>query len=145
MTSSLLKISEAASLALHTMAILACNPGQTISTREIAGQLKVSEAHLAKVLQRLGRAGLVKSQRGPGGGFVLGREPGEISLLDIYEVTEGPLPGRNCLLNRPACNGQCILGGLLSQVEDQVKTYFSQTRLSDLTGQFTLGGIHAAG
>jgi Rrf2 family protein len=133
---TMLKISEAASLALHTMALLATSQGTTRATWEIAKTLRVSEAHLAKVLQRLGRAGLVKSQRGPGGGFSLGRAPESISLLEVYEATEGPLDPPGCLLGRPACNGTCILGGLLDQVAAEIRTYFAQTRLSDLNSQF---------
>jgi Rrf2 family protein len=135
---NMLKISEAASLALHTMALLASSQGTKRATWEIAKTLRVSEAHLAKVLQRLGRAGLVKSQRGPGGGFSLGREPESITLLDVYEATEGPLDPPTCLLGRPACNGSCILGGLLDQVGKEIRDYFAQTRLSDLNGQFLL-------
>jgi Rrf2 family protein len=133
---NMLRISEAASLALHTMALLASNSGAKQTTWEIAKTLRVSEAHLAKVLQRLGRAGLVKSQRGPGGGFSLGRAPDTITLLDVYEATEGPLQPPGCLLGRPACNGSCILGGLLEQVGAEIRDYFAQTRLSDLKGQF---------
>jgi Rrf2 family protein len=132
--SNVLRISEAASLALHTMAYLAADPDGTHATREIACDLKVSEAHLAKVLQRLGRAGLVRSQRGPGGGFTLARRPEEITLLEVYEVTEGPLTTPDCLLGQPVCNGACILGGLLDAVGRQVRDYLSQTRLSDLRG-----------
>ncbi len=133
---NMLKISEAASLALHTMALLAADPGTTRATWEIAKTLRVSEAHLAKVLQRLGRSGLVRSQRGPGGGFTLGKDPAAITLLDVYEATEGPLESPGCLLGRPACNGSCILGGLLDQVGMQIRNYFAETRLSDLQGEF---------
>jgi len=133
---NMLKISEAASLALHTMALLAASQGTTRATWEIAKTLRVSEAHLAKVMQRLGRAGLVKSQRGPGGGFSLGRAPEAITLLDVYEATEGPLEAPGCLLGRPACNGHCILGDLLEQVGGEIRQYFAQTRLSDLRGEF---------
>lgn len=133
---NMLKISEAASLALHTMALLAASKGTTRATWEIAKTLRVSEAHLAKVMQRLGRAGLVRSQRGPGGGFSLGRAPETITLLDVYEATEGPWEAPGCLLGRPACNGNCILGDLLEQVGGQMRQYFAQTRLSDLRGEF---------
>ena len=133
---NMLRISEAASLALHTMALLASDSGSKRTTWEIAKILRVSEAHLAKVLQRLGRAGLVKSQRGPGGGFSLGRAPDAITLLDVYEATEGPWEPPACLLGRPACNGSCILGGLLEQVGAEIRDYFAQTRLSDLKGRF---------
>jgi DNA-binding IscR family transcriptional regulator len=68
----------------------------------------------------------------------LGREPESITLLDVYEATEGPLDPPTCLLGRPACNGSCILGGLLDQVGKEIRDYFAQTRLSDLNGQFLL-------
>ena len=132
----LLKISEAASLAMHTMGLLAAEPGRLISTREMASRLRVSEAHLAKVMQRLGRGGLVRSQRGPKGGFRLVRRPEDITLLEVYEATEGPLREQRCLLGNPMCSGNCIMGGLLERVGDEVRDYFATTRLSDFKGTF---------
>lgn len=110
--SHLMKVSEAASLALHSMAYLAGNPGVNVSTRQIAERLKVSEAHLSKVLQRMAQAGLVKSSRGPKGGFTLKIPAESITLLDIFETIEGRLEATDCLLGIPICNGTyCILGG----------------------------------
>lgn len=143
MMQHLLKISEAASLALHTMGLLASRPGDRVSTRELAARLKVSEAHLAKVMQRLGRAGLVRSQRGPKGGFSLQRNPDDITLLEVYEATEGTLREQRCLLGNPICNGNCILGGLLENVGAEVREYFSTTRLSDLSDSFTQEAVNA--
>lgn len=127
-----LRISEAASLALHAMALLAGDERQPRPTRELAETLKVSGHHLAKVMQRLGRAGLVASQRGPHGGFRLARRRGSISLLEVYEAVEGPLPGHTCLLGKPACNGPCALGGLMQKLGDDVKSYLARTTLGDL-------------
>jgi Rrf2 family protein len=140
---NVLKISEAASLALHTMVLLASKPRQTMSNRDIAAILKVSEAHLAKVLQRLGRAGLVNSHRGPKGGFTLGRDSQDISLLAVYEAVEGPLETKSCLLGKPVCGGKCLLGGLLHKVGSDVSDYFSQTRLSDLAFPLQSEECHA--
>jgi Rrf2 family protein len=138
-----LRLSEAASLALHTMALLAAYPQQTMTTRDIASTLRVSEAHLAKVLQRLGRAGLVASQRGPKGGFSLGKPGDQITLLDVYQAVEGPLEPPGCLLGRPACNGDCILGGLLTRMGQEVKDYFSRTKISDFSDSFQMEERHA--
>ena len=132
--SSLLRVSEAASLALHTTVFLAGNPGQTVPAREIAATLDVSEAHLAKVLQRLAKVGLVRSFRGPKGGFVLGKNEDEITLLEVYESIEGPLETSSCLFDVQACNGNgCILGDLLETVHRQVTKYLSETKLSAQT------------
>ena len=135
--SKMLKISEAASLALHTMVYLAANSKNKHSAKQIASVFGVSEAHLAKVMQRLGHAGLVKSQRGPKGGFLLGRDPEKITLLEVYEVTEGPFEFTSCLLGNPICNGSCILGGLISEVDQRVKAYLSQTTLAQLAPVFS--------
>jgi len=68
---SVLRISEAASLAMHAMMALAAQPEHRRSAQDLARQLDVSLAHLAKVLQRLAKAGYVASTRGPKGGFTL--------------------------------------------------------------------------
>ncbi len=139
--SNVLRISEAASLALHAAVFLAANPGKPISTREIASALEVSEAHLSKVMQRLARTGLVNSVRGPKGGFLLARSPARISLLEVYEAIEGRLLPANCLLGTPVCKGEgCILGDLVETLNGQVREYLSRTRLSELVGVY--GGIN---
>ncbi len=136
----MLKLSEAASLALHTMVYLAGLPGRHVSVKQIAGELGVSEAHLSKVLQRLARVRLVNSVRGPKGGFSLNRRYEEISLLDIYESIEGPLRHGHCFRTTNVCNGnECIFGGLLGEVNTQVREYLSKTRLPELAGRIGSG------
>ena len=127
-----LRISEAASLALHAMALLANGAGQTRATKEIAQSLKVSDHHLAKVMQRLNRAGLVEGMRGPRGGFRLAGKGRATTLLEVFEAVEGPLPGQSCLLGRPACAGPCALGGLLRRLGEDVRGYLADTTLGDL-------------
>jgi len=130
----MLNISEAASLAFHAMILLAAHPNRLVSTREIASSLHGSEAHLAKVLQRLVRAGLVESIRGPAGGFRLKRESSKIYLLEVFEVMEGKLTEHKCLLSSPVCgNGSCIFGGMLDSINRQVRDYFTRTRLSEFS------------
>ena len=81
--SGVLKISEAASLALHTMALLASERVGPMRIHDMARTFDISEAHLAKVLQRLSRAGLVHGTRGPRGGFMLPDGGEETTLLEI--------------------------------------------------------------
>jgi Rrf2 family protein len=132
--SSFVHISEATSLAIHALLCLASvSHGARATAPSMAETLGVSEAHLAKVLQRLSREGMVRARRGPGGGFVLGKANHEITLLQIFEAIEGPLTPTGCLLGRPRCLGhRCCLGPLLGKVEGEVRHYLSTTRLSDL-------------
>lgn len=139
MSSTLLRISEAASLALHASVIIAANPGQPVPAGSIAGLLGASEAHLAKVLQDLTKAGLVRSIRGPKGGFVLNRPAVEIALLDVFEAIEGPLNPSSCIsLHKPSfCQGSaCVLGGLTLSINNQVKQYLASHRVADFVAQF---------
>lgn len=135
----MLRISEAAVLALHAAALLSRAPGEPRSTRELAEGLAVSEAHLSKVLQRMSRHALVRSHRGPHGGWTLAADPEEVTLLEVYEAVEGPLMPSVCLLERPRCpDGGCILGDLVGSVNTQVMDYLSSTRLSTLACTLTL-------
>ncbi|KPK80903.1 MAG: hypothetical protein AMJ81_11140 [Phycisphaerae bacterium SM23_33] len=132
---NMLRISEASSLAMHTMALLAARPERRLSAGRIARILGASQAHLAKVMQRLAKAGLVGSVRGPRGGFALARPAERIALMDVYEAIEGPMPDSRCLLAKPICRGpRCILGGLLKSVNGQVRRQLESTRLSRLAG-----------
>lgn len=134
---NVLRISEAATLALHTLALLAARPGEIMSTHRIAARLEASEAHLAKVLQRLARMGLVRSIRGARGGFVLGKDPAEVTLLEAYEAIDGPLRPSTCLMGHKVCRDRgCILGGLLEEINHDVKQHLSGQRLSELTHVF---------
>ncbi len=134
----ILKISDAAAMAMHSMAILAKDADKKMTTREIANILDVSEHHLSKVLQRLTKSGMVNAVRGPRGGFTLSRDPRKVTLLQIYEEFEGELGSDNCLFEHRVCNNNgcmdrlCILGDLISYVTAQVKDYLSETRLSDV-------------
>lgn len=130
MSGSLLKISEAATIALHAMIILAKNQDKLVSVKEIATALNVSANHLSKVMQRLNKAGFIESIKGYNGGFKLAAKPEEISFLEIYETFDGKLKCGNCLLTNN-CSNNCIFGDLVSSVNNQVKEKFTQTKLSD--------------
>lgn len=130
---TMLRISEAASLAIHAMALIARESEKVHSTHGLATTLGVSEAHLSKVMQRLTRAGLVSSVRGPKGGFVIARGAGDIRLLEVFEAIEGHLELKGCLLRKPICNGtDCVLGQLLGNVNREMQDYLGNTRLSDI-------------
>lgn len=132
--SNILRISDAASLALHTMVYLAGEADGPTSAHSIATALCVSENHLAKVCQRLTRLGLVSAVRGPKGGLRLARSAEKITLIEVYEAIDGPLKPGNCLLGgRPCGRRTCILGDLMDMVNREVVRHLSETTLADLT------------
>jgi Rrf2 family protein len=131
--SKIINISEAANLALHALAMLAQNQTIRLSASTMAKELKASEHHLSKVLQRLTKAGYINSLRGPTGGFFLVCPPDKVTLLEIYELIDGKLTISNCLFNPPVCSGNnCIFGELLPEVNRIVHQHFSTKTLSDL-------------
>ncbi len=134
----ILKISDATALALHSMVHLALEPETQSTTAEIAEVFKASRHHLAKVHQRLTRAGLIYSQRGPAGGVGLAKDPHEITLLEIYEVMEGSMLCNPCLFGNDVCpRNDCVLGRLLPGLALQVRDYFEKTTLAQLAEEST--------
>lgn len=129
----MIQISEAASLALHGMMLLAQAGDRPYSVATMAEVTHASQAHLAKVLQRLAKAGLVRATRGPGGGYVLARPGAEITLLEVYEAIEGPLLIPGCLLKLDSCPMQeCLFGGVLGKMAADFKQYLANRTLHDL-------------
>jgi Rrf2 family protein len=137
--SNLLRVSEAASLGIHTMALLAKADRKHLSNGEIAEVLHGSGNTLAKVLQRLARAGLVDSVRGPGGGFALRKPAHETTLMEIFEAIEGPLDPPRCLLGTPICGAhECVLGCMIQSVNREMARHLAETSLAKLADSVCL-------
>lgn len=135
-----LKFSTALSMAFHALAVMAANPSRYYPTGELARAISASEGHLAKVMRRLVNAGLVRSVRGPGGGFVMARQPGRINLLHIYTAVEGPFEKGACLMDTPCCHEHsCIMSELVNSVNLEVFEYLRSRRLSDFSESCRLG------
>ncbi len=131
---TLVRISEATTLALHSMAMLARDGQKRFTTDVMAEKLNASGHHLAKVMQQLVKAGLVESQRGPLGGFRLCMPPEEVLLLRVFEVMEGPLSQGGCLLREPVCPGnQCRLGNLVCVLQAQIRNCLANTTLAEFS------------
>lgn len=142
----IVKLSEPASIALHAMTLLAARPDAHLSAKDLAARLPVSETHLAKVMQRLVRADLVTSVRGPGGGFALRADPRATTLLEVYEAIEGKLRVPECMFSeRPASCGLCILDDVIAEASRIILSKLAKTRLSQVAGTFTAGPLVSLG
>jgi len=132
-----IRVSEAANLAIHALAVIAASTGPLTRTREIAARLKASLAHLAKVMATLERAGLVYGARGPAGGYRLARPATRISLKEVYEAIEGPLQARSCLFGKPVCETDgCVLSDYLGGLNRELTRKLARVKVSDLIEAF---------
>jgi len=124
--------SEATYIGLHAMVLIAQKNGERISIRDMADNLSVSEAHLAKVILRLAHTGLISTTRGPGGGAVLAKKPKEISFLDIVEAIEGPLENTSCVFGKSQCTcKECIFGDFLIKMTKEAKEWLGSKTLAE--------------
>ncbi len=131
----MLHVSDAASMGIHACSLLAAAPGdQSLTSQDMAETLHGSANHMSKILQRLSRAGIVRSIRGPNGGFMLDCDPEETSILQVFEAIEGPIREEHCMLRIPICDPSklCIMGRLVQDVQDLVRKRFSETTLGDM-------------
>jgi len=129
--SNIVQLSEAASLAIHSMVIIA-KSDKIINASTIADVTGSSRNHLAKVMLTLAKLGFVKSLRGPSGGFVLARDPKDVSLLEIYEAIEGKIFIPKCPLDKQVCPfDSCILNNVLNKVTSEIVEFFASKKLSD--------------
>ena len=138
----LLRLSEADSMALHGMALLAeAGRGRRYwRTQEMAKRLQVSANHLHLVFARLEKQGLVESVSGPFGGYRLARPSREITLLEVYEAMEGKLDPRDCLRDNRVCHGRhCLLGDFLVKMNREFHDYLAGAKLSEFKHQYPEG------
>jgi len=121
---------------LGLLALAGREAGQVVMLEELCRGENIPKSFLAKIFQSLVRAGLARSVRGVGGGFVLARTPDAISVLQIIEAVEGPITFQRC--QAPEHEAGCIrshgcpLCGLFGEAQQRVRELFSRTTLAGL-------------
>lgn len=124
--SKVFSLSEAASIAIHGV-ILIAQQKEGLNVIQIADRTNTSKHHVAKVMQRLVKAGYLISHRGPSGGFILKKEPASISFLDIYEIIEGPIELSSCPMDKQVCPfNKCIMNNVTSKMTVDFKNYLKE-------------------
>lgn len=101
---------------------------------DIAAAVDVPPTFLAKIFQQFSKMGLVKSFRGTGGGFMLGRPPEKITLLEVVEAVEGPIVPNRCVANAADCerSGSCNVHPVWKRVQDEVRGALKAVTLKEL-------------
>ena len=114
------------------------NNGEKIGLKRISKDLDLPMPFLAKILQSLARQKLLLSSKGPNGGFSLGRDPGEIHLLDVVKAIDGEDVFSRCVLHNDNCKSidnnktACTLHGDYVRSRQQIESLFKSKSVQNL-------------
>ena len=112
---------------------------QPIAVEAIATAQNIPENYLRRLLFALKRGGLVLSQKGPNGGYLLARAPSRITMEDVVEIIEGDYVPVECLeegANSPCRRGEmCAMRDVWREVRDQVTSILRATTLEKLSNK----------
>ena len=105
-----------------------------VTIREISMEQDVSVAYLEQILNKLRKAGLISSVKGPGGGYVLSRDPKSISIGAILRELEGPVAITSCLDPKEGCMrvDGCVTHLLWKSLGENIEAFLDNMTLGDL-------------
>jgi Rrf2 family protein len=108
--------------------------GTRLLARNVAAHERVPGPFLGKIFQTLVRADLLASNKGPGGGFWLAREPARITLFDIYRAIDGTTYLDGCAVGLARCSDEtpCPLHERWKPVRERIRNYLQTTTLADM-------------
>ena len=127
--------SKPSKIAVRVLSYLASKePDAVHAVREVAKETGVSEPTVAKTLQTLAKAGLLKSRKGPGGGFVLAAVPGDVSLARIVAAFEGNDFFPDCIGGLEECSdlAPCPLHEKWKSMKASLVEFLEDTSLKEL-------------
>ena len=129
-------LSSTAQQAIHAVLCIASAADYgPVRVDEIAAALGCPRNYLSKTLHSLVRAGVLRSERGPKGGFQLSAPPEKVTLAQVIAPFE-PVAQRRCLLGRPQCSDKhpCMLHERWLRVAAPVDAFFTKTTVANLLG-----------
>ena len=135
-----MRLSTKGRYAVMAMADLARREGdatRAVALADIAERQEISLSYLEQLFARLRRKGLVKSARGPGGGYRLARTAVETSIADIVHAVDEPLHATRCEKQGPGCMSRgerCLTHDLWADLGDRIEDYLSSVTLADVVG-----------
>jgi len=100
----MLQIRRETDYAIRCVYYLAGKEDEVIMVDEISREMRMPKSFIAKILQRLSKAGIVDSYVGVKGGFHLAKKPQQISLYDVIIAIEGPIAMNRCTVNKRICS-----------------------------------------
>jgi Rrf2 family protein len=130
-----LKLTKKADYGLIALRHLASVPGATASTKEIADAYHLPVPLLAKVLQKLTKAGILSSLAGANGGYRLSRDPHRISALEVVRAIDGPVILTHCFTEHGFCDQSesCTVREPLRRVHEAILELLNRFTITDLS------------
>jgi Rrf2 family iron-sulfur cluster assembly transcriptional regulator len=111
--------------------------GQPVSLRDISLRESISLTYLEQLFVKLRRGEIVKSVRGPGGGYLLARPAKEIQVDEIIDSVEESLVPVSCMDQKKgcACEDQCVTHNVWHGLGERIRQFLSSITLADLTDE----------
>lgn len=132
-------LSNTSKYAIRAVIYLAANakPERKIGIKKISEDLDIPSPFLGKILQNLAKHKLLKSTKGPHGGFSLNQELSEITVMDIVEVIDGLDFFNNCLLGldchqKPEKGKECPIHEKYEPIKNQIRDFFEKQTIDGL-------------
>ncbi|HMD31157.1 MAG TPA: Rrf2 family transcriptional regulator [Candidatus Acidoferrales bacterium] len=144
----MLKLSKKADYGLIALKHLALHDGEGISSAsDIAEIYGISAPLMAKVLQRLARKGLLTARHGSTGGYVLARNPAEITALEAISAIDGPVVITSCETNHGVCDHseRCTVREPLRRVNDGILQVLGAVTITSLADGDAAGLVELRG
>lgn len=117
--------------------------GKPVSLADVADRQEISLSYLEQLFGKLRRNGLVKSVRGPGGGYLLARDSAELRISDIIMAVDEPMSATRCKPGSPeGCHenkSRCLTHDLWQELTNQIYLYLSSVTLADVCERRVLG------
>jgi Rrf2 family iron-sulfur cluster assembly transcriptional regulator len=133
-----LKITTRGRYAVMALVSLAeSSRGNPVTLQAIARQEAIPESYLQQLFLKLRKKNLVKSVRGPGGGFILSRHPSEITVGEIIRTAEGRPSTVGCRQSGRQCSmiNRCRTQGMWDALEGKIEEFLDSISLEDLFGK----------
>lgn len=133
-----MQVTRESDYAIRSVLYLARQPFNKVSfVNEIAEEYEIPRSFLAKILQKLVKAKIVRSYRGVKGGFSLAKQSREITFLDVLESVEGKLAMNVCLVDRKRCSfsRHCPSRDVWSTVQNTIAVSLKKVNFEDLAKQ----------
>lgn len=112
--------------------------GGPVPLRQIAQRQNISEQYLEQIFSSLKKSGLIKSVRGAQGGYLLGKEPKDITVGDILRVLEGPISISDCVMDEHACenSGICVAKVVWERIKQGIEDVINSITLQDMVDDY---------